>query len=78
MSVKARQAKVECGSCLHFCNDPKAIENAFAGLTSLGSGYGSTGSDDGLCSRHDRYLSARSSCSAFAPRTAATIAADKL
>ena len=55
-----------CSSCAHFRNDPAFLEQAFAGLTSLGSGYGSTRGNDGICLLHDRYLSARSSCAKFA------------
>jgi hypothetical protein len=36
-------------------------------MTSLSSGYGSVRSDDGVCLRHDRYLSARSCCADFLP-----------
>jgi hypothetical protein len=55
-----------CGACAHFCNDPGRLEEAFAGLTSLSSAYGSTSADDGLCLLHDRYLTARSWCARFA------------
>ena len=57
----------QCRACNHFRNDAKYLETAFKGLTSLSSGYGSARADDGLCLRHDRYLSARSSCSDFTP-----------
>jgi hypothetical protein len=60
----------ECRSCRHFRNDAAYLEAAFAGLTSLSSAFGSVRSDDGICLRHDRYLSARSSCSDFSPMTA--------
>jgi hypothetical protein len=57
----------QCRSCGHFRNDAKYLETAFWGLTSLSSGFGSARSDDGICLRHDRYLSARSSCPDFLP-----------
>jgi len=60
----------ECRSCRHFRNDAAYLETAFAGLTSLSSAFGSVRSDDGICLRHDRYLSARSFCSDFSPATA--------
>jgi len=63
-------AAKECRSCRHFRNDAAAIEAAFAGLTSLSSGFGSVRSDDGICLRHDRYLSARSFCPDYSPATA--------
>jgi hypothetical protein len=52
----------QCRTCAHFRNDAKYLETVFNGLTSLSSGYGSVRADDGICLRHDRYLSARSSC----------------
>lgn len=55
----------QCRACVHFRNDAKYLETVFKGLTSLSSGYGSVRADDGICLRHDRYLSARSSCPQF-------------
>jgi len=57
----------QCLWCTHFRNDGKFLEAAFAGLPSLGSGFASVRADDGICLRHDRYLSARSSCPDFFP-----------
>jgi hypothetical protein len=54
-----------CANCAHFRNDPEFIELAFRGLSSLSSARGSVRADDGICLRHDRYLSARASCAAF-------------
>jgi len=64
----------QCRACRHFRNDARFLETALPGLTSLSSGFGSVRSDDGICLRHDRYLSARSTCADFsanpiAPRT---------
>jgi len=64
----------QCRACQHFRNDAKYLETVFKGLTSLSSSYGSVRSDDGICLRHDRYLSARSSCSDFLPATSHPIA----
>jgi hypothetical protein len=58
----------QCASCVHFRNDPAVLEWLFKGLTSLGSGYSSARANDGVCVRHDRYLSARSSCAEFHAR----------
>jgi len=58
----------QCRACRHFRSDAEFIEAAFGGLTSLSSGYSSVRSDDGICLRHDRYLSARSSCGDFSPQ----------
>jgi hypothetical protein len=65
MRDETPQTRRQCRNCRHFRNDPKYLETAFKGLTSLSSGYASVRSDDGICVRHDRYLSARSSCPDF-------------
>jgi hypothetical protein len=57
-----------CAACSHFRNDPAYLETAIKGLTSFGSGYASVRADDGLCLRHDRYLSAQSYCGDFSAR----------
>jgi hypothetical protein len=78
MSDEEPQSGRQCRACRHFRNDAKYLEAVIAGLTSLSSGYGSTRFDDGICLRHDRYLSARSSCADFAPATLRHVAANEL
>jgi hypothetical protein len=56
---------VRCGSCRHFRNDPRFLEAAIPGLSSLSSGAASVRADDGICLRHDRYLGADRSCAEF-------------
>jgi len=56
-----------CGVCAYFRNDPAYLEAALPGLTSLSSAGISARSDDGLCTKHERYLSARASCADFTP-----------
>jgi hypothetical protein len=51
-----------CANCAHFRNDPAFIEQAVPGLATMSSAHASVRCDDGICLRHDRYLSARSSC----------------
>ena len=51
-----------CETCRHFRNDPAYIEEAFRGLTSFSSGYASARAEDGLCTKHDLYLSADCQC----------------
>lgn len=63
-------AGISCRNCRHFRNDAAFLENAFAGLSTLGSAWGSTRSDDGLCLRHDRHLSADFYCPDFTPKSA--------
>jgi len=60
-----RETARRCRFCVWFRNEPAFLEAAFAGLASLGSAYGSVRGDDGLCLRHDRYLSAHASCADF-------------
>jgi hypothetical protein len=72
MSDQQPAVRRQCGACRHFRNDADYLETAFAGLSSLSSAYGSVRADDGICLRHQRYLSARSSCSDFAAPFAQT------
>lgn len=60
-------AERRCAACTHFRNDDGYLEAVFVGLTSLSSARGSARAEDGVCRRHDRYLSARASCADFAP-----------
>ena len=57
-----------CGGCAHFRDDPAYLEAAMPGMASLSSAHGSVRGDDGICLRHDRYLSARAGCSDFSAR----------
>ena len=66
MAVDEDQGR--CGDCVHFRNDPAYLEAAMPGLSSLSSAYGSVRADDGICLRHDRYLSARAGCADFFAR----------
>jgi hypothetical protein len=60
-------ARGTCRACRHFRNDPAHLEAVFKGLSSLGSAYASVRGEDGICERHERYLSARASCPDFNP-----------
>jgi hypothetical protein len=51
-----------CSTCAHFRNDPRYLEAAFPGWSALGSAYGSTRAEDGICELRGIYLSARGSC----------------
>jgi hypothetical protein len=61
-------AREQCGRCASFRNDRAYLEAAMPGFSSMGSGDASVRADDGICLRHDRYLSARASCADFTPR----------
>jgi hypothetical protein len=58
----------ECLNCGHFRKDSEFLEACFPGLTSMSLGYGSVRASDGICLKHDRYLSADSSCPPFEVR----------
>jgi len=69
---KARKAAMKlqnknniCLNCIFFRNDPQYLEGEFQGWSTLGSAYGSVRKDDGICSRHEEYLSANDFCDQF-------------
>jgi len=57
-----------CRACIHFDNDPRRIEAEFPGLTALGSAYGSSRAEDGICDLRELFLSANGWCDRFSPR----------
>jgi hypothetical protein len=59
-----------CGACGYFRNVPAYLEAAIPGLAIFRSGDASVRAEDGLCLRHDRYLSARAACADFTPAEA--------
>jgi hypothetical protein len=58
----------QCRFCVHFSNDPAAIEAAIPGLAAMSSAYASVRGDDGLCDLRAIYLTAYSTCGDFTPR----------
>jgi len=56
-----------CGICRHFRNDPAYLEAVLKGLTSFSSAYASVRGNDGLCTRHDRYLGPGFYCADYSP-----------
>jgi hypothetical protein len=69
-------AEATCRACLHFRNDPGWIESVVTGLATMGSAWGSTRADDGICLRHDRFTSADGGCAGFAGRATLAPLAD--
>jgi hypothetical protein len=63
--MSSTPSKNSCASCCHFCNQPDYLERAIPGLSSMSSAYASVRGEDGICAKHDRYLSARSYCSDY-------------
>jgi len=61
-SDSLRSPRRSCATCVSFRSDPFELESAIAGLRSFGSGFAAVRSNDGLCARHDRYLSASACC----------------
>jgi len=51
--------------CRHFRNSPDYLESLFKGMATLSSAHASVRKDDGVCLKHDLYLSARDWCDAF-------------
>jgi hypothetical protein len=56
-----------CIACRHFATDPATLERELPGLVSMGSGYSSVRANDGICRRHDRYVSGSHYCEQFLP-----------
>ena len=66
LSVKDDQSGSGCClRCAHFRNNPTYLEQAYKGLSCLGSGYASVRKDDGICLKHDIYLCADNWCLNF-------------
>lgn len=63
MSAAAVTGK--CATCAHFRNDPAYLEQEIPGFATMSSAHASIRADDGICTLHERYLSARSSCADF-------------
>jgi hypothetical protein len=59
-----------CRNCAFFRNDAAYLERELKGLSIMSSGYASVRAEDGVCLRHDRYLSAWASCGEFRARQA--------
>ncbi len=57
-----------CQNCVHFHNDAATIEAAVPGLGSLGSAHACVRADDGLCLKHDRFVTQGSNCRFFRPQ----------
>ncbi|MGD8441480.1 MAG: hypothetical protein PVG53_13190 [Holophagae bacterium] len=56
--MTARTADVpapSCRDCIHFEDDPAEIERRLPGIVILGSAWGSTRGDAGLCGALDRF-----------------------
>ena len=51
-----------CIHCTHFRNSPAYLESVFKGLSTMSSGHASVRKDDGICLRHEVYLSASDWC----------------
>jgi hypothetical protein len=64
-----------CRGCVHFRDAATEIEAALPNLTSLSSAYAAVRSDDGLCTMHDRYVTASSICDLHVSRSAEPVCA---
>ena len=48
--------ELTCFSCVHFVDDPGAIEMEFPGIPVFGSAYSSSRGHAGMCQELDRFL----------------------
>ena len=60
----------QCSHCRHAVLRADRLEAALPGLNILSSAYGSVRGETGLCRRHDKFITARSTCADFASKTA--------
>ncbi|MBS0373961.1 MAG: hypothetical protein JSR73_05245 [Proteobacteria bacterium] len=70
MNARAGRADLtngRCRDCRFFEAGAVELEAALAGLSSLGSAFGSVRAADGLCRLHDRYLDGASRCERHSP-----------
>ncbi len=74
--MSAAPFKASCRDCGHFHNDPQFLEATIKGLNAMSSAWGSVRSEDGLCLRHDRYLTADACCADFTPVAAVPAGVD--
>jgi hypothetical protein len=54
-----------CRDCKYFNNDPDWLEQALPGLNALSSAYGATRGENGICTKHDIFLSPEKQCRDF-------------
>ena len=60
----------ECRNCQYSVLRPDALEAAIPGLNILSSAYGSVRGETGLCRRHDKFVTASSTCADFEGKAA--------
>ena len=60
----------ECKDCQYSVMRPDALEAAVPGLKILSSAYGFVRGETGLCQRHDKFVTAGSTCADFKGKTA--------
>ena len=58
-------AHKRCINCAFFRNSPSYMEQVFKGMNTMSSGHASVRMDDGICLKHDEYLSASDWCDKF-------------
>ncbi len=60
----------QCLHCRHALLRADRLEVVIPGLNILSSAYGSVRGETGLCRRHDKFITARSTCADFESRAA--------
>lgn len=68
VSSGAPATSVTCRSCLHFVNDPRALERSFVGIAALSSAFGSTRGRAGICLKESTFRDPGPACPVFEAR----------
>lgn len=63
--MQEQPANMRCINCKNFHNSPDYLEDTFKGMSTMSSGHASVRMDDGICSKHEEYLSAYDWCDTF-------------
>ncbi len=62
-----------CGTCVFFEDRPDDLERRLPHMASLSSAYASSRADDGLCTKHERFVAETSCCGAYLPAREFTV-----
>jgi len=61
--------QAKCQDCRYSVLRPEDLEAAIPGMNILSSAYGSVRGQTGLCRRHDKFVTADSTCADFERKT---------
>jgi hypothetical protein len=66
-------SRSDCRDCRYSVISPDGLEAAIPGLNILSSAYGSVRGETGLCLRHDKFITASSTCADFTGKVACSV-----